>query len=48
MRKGKPVAAATAEPDEDVWVELGEEWERFAAELEPETPDAGPETGGAR
>ena len=34
MRKGKPVAAGVAEPDDDLWEELGEEWKRFAAELE--------------
>ena len=34
MRKGKPVAAGVAEPDDDVWDELREEWQKFAAELD--------------
>lgn len=32
--RGKPVAAGFTEPDDDVWEELGEEWQRFLTDLE--------------
>jgi hypothetical protein len=32
--KGKPVAAGVAEPDGDLWEELGDEWAAFIADLE--------------
>jgi hypothetical protein len=36
MPKGKPVAAGVCEPDDDLWVELADEWEAFIRELEAE------------
>jgi hypothetical protein len=36
MKRGKPVAAGVCEPDDDLWVELADEWEAFIRELEAE------------